>query len=78
MSGEHETVGIIEHAEAAVKYLFTAIVAIIAWVSNRQIKRVDDIDKNYVSTEVLNNTVESLRNDIKGIHSRLDNFIDKR
>ena len=57
-------------------YLAAALAGMIAWVTNRQVKRVDEIEKNYVSTAVLNNTVESLRGDIKGIHKRLDNIID--
>ncbi len=60
------------------KYPFAIIVALVTWISARTIKRVDVIEKKYVSVENLNDSVESLRADIKGIHQRLDNFIDKR
>jgi len=71
------TNSLIEQVEGVVKYLVTAIIAIVAWVSNRQIRRMDVIEKNYASTDTLNKTVESLRADIRGIHKRLDNVISK-
>lgn len=60
------------------KYPAVMLVALITWISARTIKRVDEIEKRYVSEQSLRRSVEGLRRDIKGIHIRLDNFIDKR
>ena len=71
-------IGLAAQVWEIIRYPFAMLVALITWLTGRQIRRVDSIEKNYVSTETLNRSVESLRGDIKGIHSRLDSFIDRR
>jgi len=68
-----------------VRYPFAALIGLITWIMTRQVKRVDVLEKETVTTETLNETVKALRNDIhsvsddvKGVHTRLDNFIDRR
>jgi hypothetical protein len=70
--------GFLNQADQIVKYLVASLVGIITWITNRLFNKVDVIEKTYVSMDTLNNTIDRMDGNIKGIHERLDKFIDKR
>jgi len=57
----------------------TGIMGFMGWMGKRQVKRIDDIEKNYVSKDDFNATTNSLRTEIhegnKGTHERLDKMM---
>ncbi len=83
------TTSIAINAWEYLKGVVILILAILGWSVKRQIKRVDQIENNYVDKDTLNNAVLSLRNDFKAhatrmengmtrTHERIDKLLDKK
>lgn len=57
--------GILEQAWEGAKWLLTILLGWLGVSVKRQINRIDRIEAHYVSTDVLNKTIDALRNDFK-------------
>lgn len=57
----------------------TGILGMFGWLGRRQIARIDEIERNYVTEDIHNDTVASLRREIadgnKATHQRLDKML---
>lgn len=58
-----------------IKTAATFLVAAMGWIIQRQIKRIDKIEENYVSKDMFNSSMESLRRDIQMGFERISNEV---
>jgi hypothetical protein len=78
----------IKAAWEVIKYPMVMLVGLFGWSLKRQISRVDKLEASYIDKDAFNDTLSSLRTDIKDgfkeiradvrdIHQRIDNQKDE-
>lgn len=69
----HET--ITDQALGLFAGLITIIAGVFAWFGKRQINRIDAIEKSHVDRSEYNQTIQSLRDEIKTGHKETQSLI---
>jgi hypothetical protein len=80
---------LLSHAKSVVLGLLGALMALLAWLGRRQMRRIDDLERNSVTREELSQTLTQMREDrlqmhrenreeLRYIRERVDGIADRQ